>query len=145
MFWKYFDGGANYLLPFLDKYFHIHFDSSQSRWGFASVFSTIFFSIIAISISLYAVYLAQNGGCVLLAFVIIIGITGILGLAFIGIISLRFLSDPLHSTIEKDVSDIKTATIVNIPTKLDNIDKTLRQIQDNTKAKGKTKSSKDNN
>jgi len=81
----------------------------------------------------------------LLAFVIIIGITGILGLAFIGIISLRFLSDPLHSTIEKDVSDIKTATIVNIPTKLDNIDKTLRQIQDNTKAKGKTKSSKDNN
>ncbi len=89
-----------YPLHFLESRFSIAFYSSSSRWGFTSVLSTVSLSFIAIAIALYAVYMAESGGCVMFAFIIAVAVIGLLGMVAIGIMSVYFMRNQNEPDID---------------------------------------------
>lgn len=62
---------------------HVYFDSATLRWGFVGLASTIFLSIIAIGISLLALYETDRGGSLMSVLGTIGAIVAILALAFV--------------------------------------------------------------
>lgn len=113
----------------LEKIKHIiDFNTTSSRWGFCSVLSTVFLSIVAIAIAFYAVYETENNRCfALLIFIIVIGVIGVLGVLFTAWVSLYFLRYPLKEDAPI-LRDIDKAVSEDIPLHLKEINTTLKEI-----------------
>lgn len=54
-----FDAVTDAVFHFLEKYFGIYLGSSQSRWGILSIAVAMLVALIAIALSLWAIYLSE--------------------------------------------------------------------------------------
>ncbi|RPJ63744.1 MAG: hypothetical protein EHM12_01515 [Dehalococcoidia bacterium] len=114
----------------------IAFNTTSSRWGFVSIFSTLFSFAIALSIAFFALQVSLyglNGNkmtwyiWMIVVFAILAFIIGLGGMLVITWISLYFLRVPLKddapvlTSINKSVSE-------DIPAELRNINKSLNNV-----------------
>jgi hypothetical protein len=114
----------------------IAFNLSSSRWGFASVLSTVFSFIIAFAVGSLALGLslyAIKGNimtwyvCAIVIFAILIGLAGCVGLALVVWISWYFIRVPLTKD-SPTVESISKAVSEDIPRELRNINASIQGI-----------------
>jgi hypothetical protein len=139
---------SEWLLNCLQKY--LTFDSSQSRWAFISTlamcvqfFIAIFLALYGVYVSLFALYYGDECmiGYVIATFGIAItfGIIALLGFIFTLWIALYFMRNPLESTMESDIHNIKISltslkgieeSLRHINNKIDNLEITVHEKKD---------------
>jgi len=107
-----FDQYMGHIVSLLEKK-GFYLDSPNLRWGLVAVASTVFLSLIAIALALYAVYETSGGGCVMFGFMIAVAVIGVLGMLFTVCLAVYCLRHQItEDPVRKDIRE-NTERIIN--------------------------------
>ena len=143
MCWHYFIISIQKALRYFEVRYNFYLDSSQSRWGFVAVLSTMSFSFVALAISLIAIFLSITfnfGGRIvlsgfaiaLLVVALTLGLIGLAGIVFTFMVGIYLVKDTFHPTIEESLVSLNQKADTHTKT-LSNISQTLKDIKSTTK------------